>query len=156
MVESPEMIQHDDAALSRVLSPSDESNRSLLSDELQFLHQSQHPMDSRGGPGARAPPRGAGVGAPEGAGEQWTSPITPSLPQPSPVQPMAEAMVNHVMATLADKYALDVEEHKHASWLLSRGLIRAHDARAVCNTLGIPERKPGEILTPTMLQLAPG
>ena len=73
---------------------------------------------------------------------------------PTPVVPVAPALVEHTMDVLHMYYVMERQDAEHIRWLLSVGLIRAVDARAVCVSLGLEERS--RPLSASALEPSPG
>ena len=96
------------------------------------------------GPGATPPSSVASMPHAMSAQALQTASGTAGPERPS------QALVNHTMNVLADKFQMNVDEHTHMEWLMATGLITTGEGETVLEALGIPRHPPVQGGSPTI------
>ena len=153
----------DKQSLSFIMDVSGEHSQSPISTQVDMMQACGHVLESpapftAGPESAYVAPPGAGIGPgatpPSSVASMPHATSTRNASGPAgPVRP-PQALVNHTMEVLADKFHMNVDEHAHMEWLMLTGLITTGEGEQVLSALEIPRRTPVQGESPTILQTA--
>ena len=79
----------------------------------------------------------------------------PCAQSPVPIERPTAAQVDWAMSVLASIFQMDLDQYNHLEWLMSTGLIRPSEGRAVVEALGYEPIGPGLHSPTDRLEQAP-